>query len=607
VRDAARGKRYATGERTDGCWVSKTLYHQGRAIWKGGEPFATYWIIDCQVSRYSKGSIGVRTLADKRSTNEFGIDAVALNSLDWPLAANRVLADVRSDFIYAPHISNIFRHAANDLITMVATELKSGRFAPSRPITIEVPKSSRMQAVPRGSRGPSFSRPGSILLPKDRLLYQVLADNAAPIIESHTDRKRSFSHQLAGHDSPEMFEPSRASWNKMQQALDQLAKQHAKSYVVKADIANCFETINQHTLVNHLDAIGYPSSLKGALDAFLVLVTGDRNSRGLLQGLFPSDLLGNFYLNPIDEHFKDLEIPSARYVDDIYLFVSSLRQAEEVTRILTSKLRDYDLGLNEYKSKLLQSNSLIIEEPDLERLFADAFNERLEQLEEDEKIDSDYGFQSEWEDDDDESEVGRKSEAELHATEVLFDSMDDFPPHIEKIERFCLPLFAAAVSEYAVDYVLENFAARPAMTQIYCAYLAKFSEDAKIASALEKTLTNDQLLYDWQRMWVFAALMRWKKTTDEVVRIALKTYNDGSRHEGLRAVAAILTAKHGSFTRQKQLVDNYGNTGSAYLQAAVLYATRYFQKELRRSSVKSWSAHTATHSLVAKSISGLGR
>jgi hypothetical protein len=172
-------------------------------------------------------------LADKRTTNEFGIDSVALKSLDWPLAANRVLADVRSDFIYAPHISIAFRHAADDLTIMVITQLKSGRFAPGRPITMEVPKNSRMQVVPRGSRGPSFSRPGSILLPKDRLLYQVLADNATPIIERRTDRGRSFSHQLAADNSPEMFLPSRTSWNKMQRALDQLARQHKNPMLLK--------------------------------------------------------------------------------------------------------------------------------------------------------------------------------------------------------------------------------------------------------------------------------------------------------------------------------------------------------------------------------------
>ena len=145
------------------------------------------------------------------------------------------------------------------------------------------------------------------------------------------------------------------------------------------------------------------------------------------------------------------------------------------------------------------------------------------------------------------------------------------------------------------------------MTQIYCAYLAKFADNAKIAGALEKTLTSDESFYDWQRMWVFAALMRWRKVTDEVIRTALKTYNDGARHEALRAVAGILAAKHGSFTRQKELADNYGNTGSPYLQTAVLYAARYFQKALRRASLKAWSAHTQYHSLVAKSISGLGK
>jgi hypothetical protein len=200
-----------------------------------------------------------------------------------------------------------------------------------------------------------------------------------------------------------------------------------------------------------------------------------------------------------------------------------------------------------------------------------------------------------------------KFKAELHATEVLFDSSNEFPAHIEKIERFCLPLFAAARSDYAIEYVIENFATRPAMTQIYCAYLAKFSDEAKIEDALQHSLTNSLLLYDWQRMWVFAALMRWGKVGDDVIRLALRTYNDGARHEALRAVAGIVAAKHGTFTRQKELFDSYGATGSTYLQTAILYATRYFQRDLRRTAVKSWSAHTETHRLVAESIADLKR
>ena len=185
---------------------------------------------------------------------------------------------------------------------------------------------------------------------------------------------------------------------------------------------------------------------------------------------------------------------------------------------------------------------------------------------------------------------------------MLFDSVSEFPLHVEKIERFCLPLFAAADSRYAVDHVLENFLARPSMTQIYCAYLAKFLDNGDVVKALAKLVTDDELLYDWQRMWIFAAMIRSDKTTDGVIRVALRTYADGARHEALRAVAAITAARHGSFSRHKELADNYGATGSPYLQTAVLYSARYFQKQLRRSSVKAWSAHSQIHQLVAKSI-----
>jgi hypothetical protein len=537
-------------------------------------------------------------MANRQSTNRFGIDPAVLNTINWTLATRRILVDVRSDFIYAPHLSNVFRHAADELIAEVKGELNSGKFGLSAPITIEVPKSSRMLVVPKGSRGPTFSRPGSILLPKDRLLYQALADEAAPLIEKNTDRKRSFSHRFLKKSS-EMFESSRASWNRMQTKLNKLSASK-RGYVIKADVANCFASVNQHTLINHLEAIGYPAPLRNALDAMLVLNTGDRSSRGLLQGIFPSDLLGNFYLNPIDQMFKDLGIRSVRYVDDIYVFVPSIPKAEEIARELTKTLRDYDLILNESKSKLLNSKSLIVEEPDLEKLFSDASDELK-----DEEIDSDYGFQSEWDDGSDGDSKSRIDNLELSAYIVLFDSIEEFPMHVEKIERFCLPLFAAAESDYAVAHVMASFSRRPAMSQIYCSYLSNFLETKAVRESLQALLVDAEIYYDWQRMWILASLMTPDTSSDETVSAALKIYRDGNRHEALRAVAAIFAAKHGSFTRQKELTDNYGLSGSTYLQTALLYGARYFQKEARRAAVKSWGGQSPTHSLVAKAIEGL--
>jgi hypothetical protein len=541
-------------------------------------------------------------MANRQNTNRFGIDPAEVSKLNWKRSIQRILVDIRSDFIYAPHISNVYRHASEELIDEVTSELRNGRYGPGAPVTVDVPKSSRMQVIPRGSRGPTFSRPGSILLPKDRLIYQVLADQAAPLIETNTDRNRSFSHRFVPR-SAEMFEPSRASWHRMQQALNRLSREK-RGYVIKADVANCFASVNQHTLVNHLESIGYPATLKNALDAMLVLNTGDRSSRGLIQGIFPSDLLGNFYLNPVDQMFKDLGLPSVRYVDDMYVFVPTLAKAEEVMRELTRRLRDYDLSLNETKSKLLNSKSLVIEEPDLEKLFSDAIDELK-----DEDIDSDYGFQSEWNDDeeveDDDDDADASEDLELGATIVLFDSIAEFPIHVEKIERFCLPLFAAAGSDYAVDHVLTAFSRRPAMSQIYCSYLASFLDESKVRDSLEDLLSSSELHYDWQRMWILASLMTPDRNADSVVSAAMKIYKDGQRHEALRAVAAVFVAKHGTFPRQKELIDNYGISGSTYLQTAVLYGARYFKGATRKSAIKSWSGQSTTHSLVAKAIEGL--
>jgi hypothetical protein len=146
---------------------------------------------------------------------------------------------------------------------------------------------------------------------------------------------------------------------------------------------------------------------------------------------------------------------------------------------------------------------------------------------------------------------------------------------------------------------------RPAMSQIYCSYLAGFLDQNDVREALGTLLSDSELHYDWQRMWVLASLMTPNQSNDIIVNTALKIYKDGLRHEALRAVAAIFVAKHGTFLRQKELVDSYNISGSTYLQTAVLYGTRYFKGATRRSAIKAWSGQSTTHSLVAKAVEGL--
>jgi hypothetical protein len=168
-------------------------------------------------------------MADIKAGEPFGLDATMLEQIDWNLALKRIVHDVRSDFIYAPHLDFIYGKAGDELIVLLKSELRSGAFSPGVPLTIEVPKSFRIRVAVQSKRlGPAFSRPGSILLPRDRLLYQALADQAAPIVNARTDPKRSFSHRLAPQDSASMFLPTRTCWAELQKSLAEYAKETLK-------------------------------------------------------------------------------------------------------------------------------------------------------------------------------------------------------------------------------------------------------------------------------------------------------------------------------------------------------------------------------------------
>lgn len=523
----------------------------------------------------------------------FGLDGAAMSKIDWKLALARVGHDLRSDFIYAPHIGFIYAKAGEELIQEVQGALASGKFSPAVPITIEVPKSFRIRVAVKPERlGPSFSRPGSILLPHDRLLYQALADQAAPIVAERTDHSRSFSHQLASPDSVSMFLPTRTCWNALQTVLLEHSKTEEVKYILKIDVANYFGSMNLHTLINVLNDSGYVGELSGRLEAVLTSYTSQRSSRGILQGMFPSDLFGNFYMEPIDRFLKEYGVRAARYVDDIYVFLDSVEAADRLLGQLIPKLRYYDLVLNEAKCMIMPKRQLHTEEPDLQALFDDAIDEIRDQMN-DEDFDADYGFQSEWDDgeddDDDEAEDDDEDDLDLKATKLLFNSIGKYLGQEENIERFCLPLFTKAGSDYALQHVLESFKKRPSMAQIYASYVAKFLHSASVSDAL-LTLLIDIELSDWQKMWILAALSQAEKHKDASVKIALDILQDTPRHETLRAVAAIFVGRFGDHSRRHTLLGIY-TASSSYIQSAIYFSSRKWPKAERLTAKNNWGSH----------------
>ena len=190
---------------------------------------------------------------------------------------------------------------------------------------------------------------------------------------------------------------------------------------------------------------------------------------------------------------------------------------------------------------------------------------------------TDYGFQSEWDDEEIDEE-----DLELQATTVLFDSLSDYPGHEENIERFCLPLFSKAGSDYAVEHVLDAFKKRPSMSQIYASYLAKFLEMNGVHEFL-LDLLKDAALFDWQKMWVLAALSQAEAADDAAVKPALELLRDANRHDALRAVAAIYVGRFGDHTRRRALASIYGSV-SSYIQATIYYSSVWWPSVERSTS-----------------------
>jgi len=124
-----------------------------------------------------------------------GLDKKILDVIDATKVIDRIKIDIRTDFILAPHYNAIFINAGEELWGRVHELLKSGNYQPDLPLTVSVPK----------ERG--FTRPGSILGPVDRFVYQALIDLASPVLESQLDRERTFSH-IPSSDGKAMFEPA---------------------------------------------------------------------------------------------------------------------------------------------------------------------------------------------------------------------------------------------------------------------------------------------------------------------------------------------------------------------------------------------------------------
>ncbi|MEC3910057.1 reverse transcriptase domain-containing protein [Sphingobium sp. CR2-8] len=518
-----------------------------------------------------------------------GLDRKIIAQIDHESVIAHVKADIRSDFILAPHYNAIFNRADDELWEQLKQQLRAGTYQPELPITMSVPKER------------FFTRPGSILRPLDRLMYQALIDNVMEQLEEGHDRSRSFSH-VPSHEAGKMFEPNHESWESFQERIAEICGE--SEFILKADISNYFERLPQHNLINLMSAAGCAPEAVSLLEEML-LAFRERNSFGIVQGVYPSDALGNFYLSALDAHCELDQVLSARYVDDIYMGFQSEAEARKGLADLIETLRKDGLHLNEHKSKIMPADDVMREETAIDRLF----DEVRDELADDEIYHraSPYGFEVEWEDEDDEADEEEEDDngdedLQNAAVERLIGNIGDYPNQEDQIEKFCLPILRSAQSDTAIEHVLGKLKEKPHQTRLYFSYISTFVRtNGDVVDALE-ALVADDTVSNYQRMFLLAALIRAKTVSRATVNTALQWLQNRTVAKETRAIAAIFAAKHGVAQQKRTVRTSYEDEPSDYVRSAILYSSRYLTAVEKKTCKRAWGGHNAINMLIAQTI-----
>jgi len=514
-----------------------------------------------------------------------GLDKKVISEINWKKAARNIVVDNRSDFILAPHFDIIFREKSDELIQQLSAGLGSGTYEPQLPIQMSVPK----QGI--------LSRPGSILLPSDRLLYQGIIEDILIKLEGQMDRMRTFS-QIPSSDPEHLFDPSFDAWTAFQKRVEEICGSSA--FVLQCDVANFFDTLPQHPLINALEGSGCRSESVRLLERLLGSFR-QGVSQGIIQGIFPSDVLGNFYLTDIDALCALKGFPSARYVDDICIGFSTELEAKIFLNTLIEKLRKVGLNLNPMKTRIRASNTLLFEQKEVDDMFDSA---RFEISNAKDLLEGGaYGFQGDWIYSDDlEAAINDGLDEKLIAVRTLLDYPTDSPELKEKIDRFCLPYLRAAGDAYGIERAFSGLVEHPHLTRHYFSYLNQFSKiDTDVRKRIEVLIRENGFHLDYQRMYYLAGVMSCDEVDSSTVSHALNWLYDGRLGDPTRAIAAIFVSKFGSFQDRKSVREMYDNI-SPYVKAAILYSAQFFVGADRATMKKAWRGHSDVNALIASSI-----
>ena len=245
--------------------------------------------------------------------------------LDVSEAINKT---TRNDLLPQRPEDRVRGELGNRFSEYLVRNIERGDYDPLPSYSVAVPK-SRLT-----------TRPAALLSFSDRVVYEAIVAILRPRIEKF----------LLG--SGIVFWPRGNESDKRWREFEASVKTPSCRYVVRADIAGFYESVNHEDLADCVVAATGHRDVADALSDFLGRVMNSH--RGLPQGLPPSDSLSTLYLAEVDFAMVRHNFQYVRHGDDIRISAGTYDEGCKAVRALEATLRQHGLLLNVEKTRVLR-------------------------------------------------------------------------------------------------------------------------------------------------------------------------------------------------------------------------------------------------------------